>query len=256
MASTTKSKSAQAVELKIDWRSCGSTTVGTVRNHNEDSYIAKPENCLWVVADGMGGHEHGDFASQSITAAFADFEEKKTLSETIDHIENAVISVNRMLRDNTGGQSDKMIGSTVVLLYAYSNYMFTMWAGDSRAYMLRKGKLKMISRDHSYVQEIVDKGLLSPEDAANHPSGNIITRAVGVSDTLFLDMDVFRVEYGDKFMLCSDGLFKDITDDDISGLMKEIPMRAVEGLIEKSLANGADDNVTVIVVEAHKRTEK
>ena len=247
-----KGASSKALEMNIEWRSCGSTTVGTVRNHNEDSYTAMPDKRLWVVADGMGGHEHGDFASQSITSAFDGFEPSATLSETIDGIEARVLGVNKMLRDKTGGSSDKMIGSTVVLLYAYSNYMFLMWAGDSRAYILRQGKLRQISRDHSYVQEIVDKGLLSPEDAATHPSGNIITRAVGVADTLFLDMDVFRVEYGDKFLICSDGLFKDITDDDIAGMMKDIPMRAVEGLIEKALANGADDNVTVIVVEAHK----
>ena len=238
--------------MKIDWRSCGSTTVGTVRDHNEDAYLASSEKKLWIVADGMGGHSHGDFASRSITEAFEDFTPRKTLSETIEDIENRVIEVNAMLREKSAGQTDKMIGSTIVLLYAFGNYMFLMWAGDSRAYRLRNGEITQISRDHSYVQDIVDKGLLDPRDAATHPSGNIITRAVGVAETLFLDVDVFRVEYNDKFLICSDGLFKDITEKEIAGLMSDIPMKSVEALIEKALANGADDNVTVIVVEAHK----
>jgi serine/threonine protein phosphatase PrpC len=125
-----------------------------------------------------------------------------------------------------------------------------MWAGDSRIYRYRNKKLDQVSHDHSFVQEIVDKGMMSPEEAGNHPSANIITRAVGVSDKLVIDIDHDIAQPGDKYLICSDGLFKDITIEDISRAMDQIPFKASQSLIETALANEANDNVTVIVVEA------
>ncbi|MGM0563698.1 MAG: PP2C family protein-serine/threonine phosphatase [Pseudomonadota bacterium] len=235
---------------KFEWRSCGLTTVGAVRKHNEDAYLTLPEQSLWVVADGMGGHAKGDVASQSIIDSLADFKPKRTLSTSIEHIEQRVLGVNEEMYSQSKGRPENVMGSTVALIYAYGEHLFYMWAGDSRIYRLRNGQLKQVSHDHSFVQEIVDKGMMSPEEASSHPQSNIVTRAVGVSDKLVLEIDHDIVEPGDKFLLCSDGLFKDISLKEITQIMGQIPFKAAQALIDKALANEANDNVTVIVVEA------
>lgn len=234
----------------FEWRSCGLTTVGTVRKHNEDSYLALPNKQLWVVADGMGGHARGDLASQSVIEAYRDFESRRTLAQTIDDLEDRAINVNQRLRKEIGDNIKNMMGSTIVMMYAKRHYAFFLWAGDSRIYRYRKKHLEQISHDHSFVQESVDKGVMTPEEAMKHPSSNIITRAVGVHDDIQMDIDYTTVEHGDKFLLCSDGLFKDIAMNEISNELEKIPMRAAEGLIDLALSRGANDNVTVIVIEA------
>lgn len=233
-----------------EWRSCGLTTVGAVRKHNEDAYLTLPDEGLWVVADGMGGHAKGDVASQSIIDALEGFSPQRTLSTTVELIEKRIVEVNDKLHGQSLGQPDQVMGSTVALVYAYQKHVFYMWAGDSRIYRYRNKKLDQVSHDHSFVQEIVDKGMMSPEEAADHPSANIITRAVGVSDKLVIDIDHDIAQPGDKYLICSDGLFKDITMNDISQALDQIPFKAAQSLIELALANEANDNVTVIVVEA------
>ena len=239
-----------AIESSLEWRSCGLTTVGTERKHNEDAYLTLPDEGLWVVADGMGGHAKGDVASQSIIDALEGFTPQRTLSTTIELIEKRVLDVNEKLHNQSLGQPDKVMGSTVAMVYTYQDHVFYMWAGDSRIYRYRNKKLDQVSHDHSFVQEIVDKGMMTPEEAGNHPSANIITRAVGVSDKLVIDIDHDIAQPGDKYLICSDGLFKDITIEDISRAMDQIPFKAAQSLIETALANEANDNVTVIVVEA------
>lgn len=234
----------------FEWRSCGLTTVGAVRKHNEDAYLTLPEEGLWVVADGMGGHAKGDVASQSIIDGLSDFKPKRTLSTSIEHIEKKIDAVNEKMHSQSMGQPENVMGSTVALIYAYHEHLFYMWAGDSRIYRLRHGQLTQVSHDHSFVQEIVDKGMMSPEEAASHPQSNIVTRAVGVSDKLVIELDHDIAEPGDKFLICSDGLFKDISLREITDVMRDIPFKAAQALIDKALANEANDNVTVIVIEA------
>ncbi len=231
------------------WRSCGLTTIGTVRKHNEDAYLALPEKGLWVVADGMGGHSKGDIASQTIVDAYADFEPSRTLSQTIDDLEDRSLHVNHILREGVADDPRNIMGSTLTLMYASQGRAYFLWAGDSRIYRYRDGHLIQITHDHSFVQESVDKGAMLPEEAAAHPSSNIITRAVGVHEDLFIDIDYCDVKVGDKYLICSDGLFKDVTLNHIAEKMDDIPFKAAEGLIKMALANMANDNVTVIVVE-------
>lgn len=231
------------------WRSCGLTTIGTVRKHNEDSYLTLPEKGLWVVADGMGGHEKGDIASQTIVDAYEEFEPLRTLSQTIDDLEDRSLQVNRTLREGVADDPRSIMGSTMALMYVSEDKVFFLWAGDSRIYRYRDSHLIQITHDHSFVQESVDKGAMLPEEAAVHPSANIITRAVGVHEDLFIDLDYCDAKPGDKYLLCSDGLFKDVTLDHIADKMENIPYKAAESLIKMSLANMANDNVTVIVVE-------
>lgn len=237
-------------QTHLEWRSCGLTTVGTVREHNEDAYLTLPEQQLWLVADGMGGHRKGDLASKSIVDAFQEFQPRKTLSTTISEIEQCLLEVNNELYMQSEGRQDQIMGSTVALMHVYKQHIFYVWAGDSRIYRYRNKQLKQVSHDHSFVQEIVDKGMMSVNDATNHPSANIITRAIGVSDRLVLDIDHDIAEPGDKFLICSDGLFKDITLAEISKRMDDIPFKAAEALIDLSLVKQANDNVTVIIIEA------
>lgn len=231
------------------WRSCGLTTIGTVRKHNEDSYLTLPDEGLWVVADGMGGHQKGDIASKTIVDAYNDFKPLRTLSQTIDDLEDRVLKVNSILREGVEDDPRNIMGSTVAMMYAWKKYAFFLWAGDSRIYRYRDQHLIQISHDHSFVQESVDKGAMLPEEAAVHPSSNIITRAVGVHEDLFIEMDYCEAKPGDKYLICSDGLFKDVTLNHIAEKMEEIPYKASEGLIKMALDNQANDNVTVIVVE-------
>jgi serine/threonine protein phosphatase PrpC len=239
-----------AESKSFEWRSCGLTTVGTVRKHNEDSYLALPEHNLWVVADGMGGHLRGDVASQAVVNAYSDFEPSRTLSQTIDDLEERALKVNRKLRENLGDHPNNVMGSTLAMMYAKHSYAFFLWAGDSRIYRYRRRVLEQISHDHSFIQESVDKDVMSTEEASAHPSSNIITRAVGVHNNLFLDLDYLEVKENDKFLICSDGLFKDVVMEEIAAQLDKIPFKAAEGLIDMALAKSAHDNVTVIVIEA------
>ncbi|GIX22725.1 MAG: serine/threonine protein phosphatase [Gammaproteobacteria bacterium] len=240
-------------EEPFDWRSCALSTVGSVRKHNEDSYLALPDKRLWVVADGMGGHMRGDVASQAVIAAYELFEPKRTVSATIDDLEERALKVNAKLRENLGEKGHKVMGSTVAIMYAKGRNAFFLWAGDSRIYRYRRGRLEQISHDHSFIQESVDRNIMSAEEASAHPSSNIITRAVGVHQELYLDLDYCPVEAGDKFLLCSDGLFKDVRLAEIAEQLNKIPFKAAEGLIDLALSREANDNVTVIVVEAHPK---
>ena len=231
------------------WRSCGLTSVGTVRKHNEDAYLALPEHQLWVVADGMGGHMRGDVASQSVIDAYANFQPKRTLAQTIDDLEQRALTLNNKLRKDITEDQHNVMGSTLAVMYAKDNNAFFLWAGDSRIYRYRNKALKQISHDHSFVQESIDRQIMSVEDAFAHPSAHIITRAIGVHDVLFIELDHCDVMGGDKFLLCSDGLFKDVMLEEIAAQLDKIPYKAAEGLIDMALSKGANDNVTVIVVE-------
>ncbi len=235
----------------LEWRSCGLTTVGTVRKHNEDSYLALPEHALWLVADGMGGHMRGDVASQSVVEAYNDFEPKRTIAQTIDDLEERAIKVNQKLRADLSGNPSNIMGSTIAMMYARSQYAYFLWAGDSRIYQYRDKNLQQVSHDHSFIQESVDKNVMSAEEASNHPSSNIITRAIGVHNQLYIDIDYSEVKAGDKYLLCSDGLFKDVVLDEIAEQLDKIPFKASEGLIDMALSKGANDNVTVVVIEAY-----
>lgn len=245
-----------AMPENFEWRSCGLTTVGAVRKHNEDAYLALPDHQLWLVADGMGGHNRGDLASSSIVEAFDDFEPRRTLTQSIDDIEDRILKVNKVLRSTAGSDPRDISGSTIALMHGHQQNAFFFWAGDSRIYLYRNRRLKMLSHDHSFVQEAVDKGTIKVEDAADHPSGNIITRAVGVHDELYMDIDYCQVKPGDKFLLCSDGLLKATKTHEISSAMEQIPFKAAERMIDICLSRNVSDNVTVIVIEAFSKPAK
>jgi protein phosphatase/serine/threonine-protein phosphatase Stp1 len=233
-------------------RSWALTNVGAVRKHNEDNMLSRPDLGLWVVADGAGGHDSGEVASGMIVAELDRLPRHLTGSEVLAQVRLTMNRVHQALREEAesrGGGS--MIASTFVSLIIRDNHFACLWAGDSRAYLLRHGVLSQISRDHSLVQELVDSGNLAPEDAEHHPHANVITRAVGAdSETLELDKVIGIAEPGDRFLLCSDGLCKTLSEAEIASLLGApdgVPPS--ELLIAAALSHGVNDNVTAVVVE-------
>ncbi len=226
------------------------THVGRVRTTNEDSYLDAREQGLWVVADGMGGHSGGDIASQTVIENLLGFSRREDLPANIDNLEDRLFTSNTSCRKYSQGK--KVMGSTVAMLFAYDPFCFFMWVGDSRIYRLREGQLTQVTEDHSLVQEMCALGEISAEEAAVHPSSNIITRAIGVREELFVDIEYSTVEPGDRFLLCSDGLYKDIRDNEIRDLLNtKVPVeQATKKLVSTALERGGGDNITVIVVQA------
>lgn len=232
------------------WDSCGLTHEGKVRKLNEDSLISRNEIGLWAVADGMGGHDAGDLASQSIVAALSEINIPESLSDFVNTVDDKLCVINTNLRTISHEQHEnRTVGSTVVVLLIHDNYCAYMWAGDSRIYRLRDGELSQLTRDHSQVEEMIELGLITREEASTHPEANIITRAVGATDHLLLEVDVDEIQPDDRFLLCSDGLYKHLTDIDIENLIigKDLT-RNCQNLIDLTLERGAKDNVSVILV--------
>jgi serine/threonine protein phosphatase Stp1 len=234
--------------------SAAQTHEGRVRDHNEDSFCAREADKLWAVADGMGGHEGGEWASGEIVAALEALDLPEELEAGQDAIAEAIAAANSKIVVEARARSRQM-GSTVVSLLIRDARYAVLWVGDSRAYVLRDGELIQLSRDHSQVQEMVDRGIMRPEDAVNHPMGHILSRAVGVRDEIPVDRVTGDVIPGDIFLLCSDGLHGYVDQGDITRLLgRGSPDRAAAALVELTLANGAPDNVTVIAVSAAEAT--
>ena len=236
---------------RLSWSSFGITDVGKVRKHNEDSLLDKPEIGLWVVADGMGGHEGGDVASQMVVNSLGKIHEGITLDRYIDDIEDRLIKVNERLIAKASESGKKVtIGSTVVGLLAYDNLCTFFWAGDSRLYRLRNGSLRQLTTDHSQVEVYIEQGLIGRQEAATHPHGNMITRAVGAANDLYVDFDIQKMQPGDRYMLCSDGLTKHLEDIEFEEMLSEgSAEESCKELTELTLERGAGDNVTTIVID-------
>jgi len=235
------------------WDSKALSHVGRVRRLNEDACLERPDEGLWIVADGMGGHSSGDLASQMIVDGFRDLRLPDSLAQRVDLMEEGLLTINRRLRAEAvrrGGNTT--IGSTVVILLVYQHQGIVLWAGDSRAYRFREGQLQRITQDHTQVEELVEQGLLLREDAEHHPAANVVTRAVGAMDELYIDMDNHRVECGDTYLLCSDGLNKEVEEQEIARQLArgEDAESSARRLLELALERGARDNVTLIVTRA------
>jgi serine/threonine protein phosphatase PrpC len=234
------------------WSSAGRSHVGMVRAINEDACLAMPELGLWAVADGMGGHEAGDVASQMIVKTLQQTPLPPTWPDFLNSVREALHNVNRQLREESAQRyQNRTIGSTVVVLLAHENQCACLWVGDSRIYRLRNGELQQLTRDHSHVQELVDQGLLTPEEAHRHPLANVITRAVGSADDLQIDEVAHPLQAGDLFLLCSDGLNKTVPDEEIARLLAHSHhncQEAVKAFIHLALMRDANDNVTTVVV--------
>jgi serine/threonine protein phosphatase Stp1 len=226
--------------------SYAATHVGTVRTLNEDRLVNLPELGLWAVADGAGGHAAGEVASGMLAEALQNLPPLPP-DEMLNQIRAAAVAVHGALREEAERRGDTMIASTLVVLVLRDGYFAALWSGDSRAYMLRDGALAQVTRDHSLVQTLVDQGVLTPSQAEHHPQANVITRAIGAAeDSGELDKVIGRVQPGDRYLLCSDGLNKAVDDADIAVLLRGHD--PAEALISAALERGARDNVTAVVV--------
>lgn len=236
----------------IRFASHGLTHVGLVRRRNEDAFLNRPDVGLWAVADGMGGHESGDYASGRIVAALGEIASPGDLDAFADACKARLRDVDAELRTRalTLGPA-ATIASTVVVLLTEEREFACLWAGDSRIYLWRDGELRRLTTDHSRVQELVDAGLLAPEAAASHPHSNIVTRAIGGGRLEFGHLRE-PLEPGDRFLLCSDGLTNMMSDPEIAReLILGAPTEEAEQrLLALVLARGAHDNVTIVIVAA------
>ena len=239
------------IRRPIRWKSVQDTNVGMVREVNEDSIISIPDVQLWAVADGMGGYEAGNVASNMIVKSLAEITNKSSLNEFIDSVEDSLIDVNHRILEYADIMLDgRTLGSTIVSLAIKGHVGICLWAGDSRLYRFRNNNFLQLSRDHSQVEELVQQGFITPEEAEVHPDSNVITRAIGASPEVYIDINVFSVQLGDTFLLCSDGLYNMVSKDDISNTLSTLPLQeAIDSLIKQALDNGANDNVSVILVK-------
>lgn len=227
------------------------THVGLRRKVNEDSVFVRTERGLWAVADGMGGHEAGDVASAKVAEALQQLPIVYGLDELVEAAIDALYGVNRELIElgRSEGRS-RTIGTTVVGLAVADGHFRCFWVGDSRAYRVRSGQIRRLSRDHSLVQDLVDAGMLKSEEAEKHESANVITRAVGVAEDLQVDSSTGEAMPGDIFLLASDGLTRMVDDYEIlEELTSSHLEQAADKLIELVLARGAPDNVSMVLTQ-------
>jgi serine/threonine protein phosphatase PrpC len=233
----------------LHWRSAARSHVGLVRKVNEDSLFVADKAGLWVVADGMGGHENGQWASQTLVAQFAELAAGRIstndLFAALDAGNHAIV---------TAGEAQRaQMGTTVVVAHASHHELLCLWVGDSRIYRWRDHALTQLTRDHSVVQELIDRGRLAPDEADEHPMSHVLSRAVGTESALNIDRIAASVQPGDRFLLCSDGLTKVVPEALIANVLGSHDIdEAADALIAATLELGAPDNVTLVLLSAEK----
>jgi serine/threonine protein phosphatase Stp1 len=232
----------------------GLTHVGCVRTVNEDSMALDDRQGIWVVADGMGGHADGQWASQTVVGAINDLVGCEDFDTLVNGAANAIHTANATIFQSSTERGLRA-GSTVVALCIRDGRFACIWAGDSRIYLLRDQSLIQMTHDHTQVQAMVAAGLLSETDAVNHPLSHVLARAVGAQSDLELDAVEDNVEPGDIFLLCSDGLSGLISDEELEQALKSGRFEYTsETLMETTLSRGAPDNVTFVGVRVEETT--
>jgi serine/threonine protein phosphatase PrpC len=225
------------------------THVGKVRDRNEDSYLARPDAGIWAVADGMGGHENGDLASQTVIEALGAIEHPMSAEDLLERCADQVANANDRLKSISSERGGITMGATVAALLTYDAHYACVWSGDSRIYLVRAGEITQLSRDHTEVQELLSQGVITPNEARTWPGRNVITRAIGVFDEPELEVRSGPLHPGDSFVICSDGLTQHVEDAEIlSCVGTSLSQQACDRLLQLTLERGAVDNVTVVVV--------
>jgi serine/threonine protein phosphatase PrpC len=195
----------------------------------------------------MGGHNSGDVASRMVVEALACVRSHDYVSALVDEVEDRLFDINDYLVGFARGQG--ISGTTVAVLLALQRHVISLWAGDSRIYRSRNGRLAQLTRDHSDTQEMLDEGVLSPLDLARRQASNVITRAVGGAADLLLDMQVTELQDGDRYLLCTDGLYRKLSESELVRYLAQLnPDKACQGLLRCALQGVCNDNVSAVVV--------
>ena len=238
-------------ESAFTWSSASASVTGNVRKVNEDACLELPQAGLWMVADGMGGHDYGDVASQMVVDALRRLPSLDSLSALAEEVEDHLTSVNANLYARaTSGATPTTIGCTVAGVLARGHCCLCVWAGDSRVYRYSDGRLEQITRDHSQTEELIEQGIILREAADDHPAANVITRAVGGAETLFLDSEFCELRSGDRYLICSDGLNKELSDEEIAEIAPVGNTAiACTNFVHSALQRDCIDNTTVIVIQ-------
>ncbi len=245
----------------MSFSTAGLTDVGRKREHNEDALLVAPEHGLIVVADGMGGHQAGEVASNIAVTMLAELFERfaedpeVTWPHPLDHRYDAAANrllaalqlANAKIHESAHEEGKQGMGTTCVALLVDKAHAWVAWVGDSRGYLWREGALQQVTSDHSLFGELVRSGHLKPADLATFPHKNVITRALGMAATVEIDLVRVDLQDGDILLACSDGLSGMVDDEDIAArLSREVPLDdACRELIDAANSAGGIDNVTV-----------
>jgi serine/threonine protein phosphatase PrpC len=234
-------------QLQLQFESHGVSHTGHVRSCNEDRFLIAPKSGLWLVADGMGGHSAGDFASSRIVEHLSAIGVARSAPDLRARFEDRLSDAHAEIRA-LSAQRGVTIGSTVAALLAIDGWYACLWAGDSRVYLVRAGRISQISRDNTEVQELLDQGAITPAEARDWPRRNVITRAVGVAEDVVIEVEQGEILPGDIFVLCTDGLTAHVSEAEIeAATLAAPPHAACSTLLDMVLARGARDNVTVVI---------
>ncbi|MBB6124234.1 protein phosphatase 2C domain-containing protein [Sphingobium subterraneum] len=241
-------KSSASRQSELDLISVARSHIGSVRTVNEDRVLDQREGGLWAVADGMGGHSRGDEAAtvavRSLAALLRRSPDigKQAITEALDEANSAIFDKAQSAR--------RTCGSTIVGMRVRGRSVLLFWVGDSRAYRLRDGVLERLTRDHSVVQELSDAGVITSQQARHHPQANVITRALGVGQSVVIDFAQHSIREKDLYLLCSDGLTGLVDDDAIRDMLALDMETAASSLVDASLAAGGSDNISLVLIGA------
>lgn len=236
--------------MSYPMKSAGVSDPGLKRAVNEDSILIDDDRKLWAVADGMGGHKNGAYASALAVQCLSGQEYEADFDRALERIADRIYLANEQIFNADGGQDTRgTMGTTIVSLLIRDQRFAIVWVGDSRAYIYRRGGLFRLSTDHTHVQDLVDQGVLSEIEAEHHPMAHVLSRALGVQESVQVDIVQDMLEPGDIFLLCSDGLTGPVSEDAIREILTSYESgAAADKLIEAAHANGAPDNVSVALV--------
>lgn len=226
---------------------CHGTHVGHTRRINEDALFVNEAEGLWLVADGIGGHGNGDKASAAVVEHVESYCQRRSVEESLADITSRLRKAHQVCKNMAGAE---MPSSTVAALVIFQSKAILIWAGDSRIYRLRNGELTLLTEDHNLAQERYKTGELPLEAAQRLKSANVLTRAVGVHQDLHLDADFAEVEAGDRFLVCTDGLYKELPLEQIQSMLGvAFSEHLLADLIDEALRRGGRDNITGIVID-------
>jgi serine/threonine protein phosphatase PrpC len=231
------------------WQSAALSHCGQRHRENQDSCLDRPDLGLWAVADGMGGHADGHIASRTLCRELGRITAQNSLINLAHAVDDAIAVANtELFTRGATAQPSIVIGTTAAVLLVHSGYVMCVWCGDSRIYLVRNGEAFLLTRDHTPVQEMLDRGEIDRAAAKAHRASHMVSRAVGVSDVAEIDRLAIEAHAGDRFMLCTDGISRHVAVDELAGLVDGDPEQTVRRAVDLAQARGATDDVTALAV--------